>query len=360
VARRRDEDAVGDHDRLEDDRGDLVRALGLDGVPQVGERPLGLLLRCRGGELAAVEVGAPVVHDARDAGLRTPPSRLPGQGDGPGRGAVVAAVGREDLVPAGVRAGRPQRVLVGLRSPVGEEDLVHPLGGELAHHPRRLGPRLLGEGGRHRRDPPGRLLDRRHEAWVLVADVDVDQLAGQVEETTALVVPEVGTLPAGERQRVHGTLGRPGRQDVAPGELADVRLAPGVCDSRHRRTLLGTHGGAPGTGAGRMGPRWTQRSTPPTPTSPTRSARPPRPCWRRRSATTWTPPRTGMRSAPPWSSASPDGAGRMPSWSPTSTASPGPCWPRASAPVTGSASGPPTTPSGPSCSSRPRRSARSW
>ncbi len=69
VAVGRHEDAVGADHRLEDDRRHRVRALDHEGVAQVLEGPVALLLLALGVEGRAVGVGTPEVHDARLAGL---------------------------------------------------------------------------------------------------------------------------------------------------------------------------------------------------------------------------------------------------------------------------------------------------
>ena len=71
----------------------------------------------------------------------------------------------------------------------------------------------------------GLLLDGRDELGVLVADVGVDELAGEVEVAVALVVPEPRALGAGDDQRVERRLRRPGVEDVGP--IVDVRLRVG-------------------------------------------------------------------------------------------------------------------------------------
>ena len=58
--------------------------------------------------------------------------------------------------------------------------------------------------GRHRRadgaELVGLVLDRRDDLRVLVADVDVDELGGEVEVALAVVVPEVAALGARDRR----------------------------------------------------------------------------------------------------------------------------------------------------------------
>ena len=223
VARRRHQDAVGADHRLQDDRGDRRRALERDQVAQVCQRALGLLLRRGGVERRAVGVRAEVAHDAGHAGLVRPAPRVAGHGDRTGRRAVVAAVRGEDLVPAGVRTGQAHRVLGGLGATVGEEHPVEVAGRALGDQPRGLAARVVGEGRLDRAQPRGLLLDRGDQLRVLVADVDVHQLAGEVQVPLAPVVGEVRPLGRGDRQRVDQRLCRPGVEDVRPVERLDRR-----------------------------------------------------------------------------------------------------------------------------------------
>jgi hypothetical protein len=57
---------------------------------------------------------------------------------------------------------------------------------------------------------------------VLVTDVDVDELGGEVEVALALVVPEVASLRAGDGDRVDRVLHRPRVEDVFLRVLDDL------------------------------------------------------------------------------------------------------------------------------------------
>lgn len=80
--------------------------------------------------------------------------------------------------------------------------------------PAHKGRVLRGECGLHR----GLLLDGRHDLRVLVTDVRVDQLAGEVEVLPALEVPQPGTGAALEHEGIQGALGTPGMEHVSPVE----------------------------------------------------------------------------------------------------------------------------------------------
>ena len=95
--------------------------------------------------------------------------------------AVVAAVGRRAPCAAGVQAGHPDRVLVRLGAAVGEEHPVQVAGVQLGDQAGGLGARVVGVLRGDRAELCRLLLDRRDDLRVLVADVGVDQLRGEVQ-----------------------------------------------------------------------------------------------------------------------------------------------------------------------------------
>ena len=134
VAVRRDEDAVGAHDRLEEDGRDGPGALVADDVLEALQ---GLTDRSRLG--LAPAVGVRIADDADDARLVGPAARVAGQRHRPERGAVVRAVAGQDLVLAADVPGELDRVLDRLRAAEREEHLVHVARqdlGELGPEPR--------------------------------------------------------------------------------------------------------------------------------------------------------------------------------------------------------------------------------
>ena len=166
--------------------------------------------------------------------------------------AVVAAVGGEHLVPAGVQPGHPDRVLVRLGAAVGEEHLVQVARRQLGDQPGRLAALVVGE---RRRDGAQRrrlLLDRGDQPRVLVADVDVHQLRGEVEVPVAGVVPEVAAL-----RRRRSASGR-----SAPGPTRSGRRGAAVVGRgqlRYRRSAGRSSSSGLGEaevdgGRGRVGP----------------------------------------------------------------------------------------------------------
>ena len=139
--------------------------------------------------------------DARHAGFAVPAPRVAGERDRAGGGAVVAAVGRQHLVPPGVQAGHADRVLGGLGAAVGEEHHVRSPGASSAISRAASLRMSLAMAGATVHSRSACSLMAATSSRVLVADVDVDQLAGEVEVAVALVVPEPGALGAGDRRR---------------------------------------------------------------------------------------------------------------------------------------------------------------
>ncbi len=217
VAVRRDEDPVGAHDRLEEDRRDRVRALVADDVLEaleaLGHRPRLLL---------APAVGVRVADDADEAGLVRPAAGVPGQGHRPERRAVVGAVAGEHLVAAGVVPGKLDRVLDRLGAAEREEDLVQVAGHDLGHLRAEAPPDLGREPGHDVLELLGLLVDRIDHAPVAVADVDRHQLAVEVEDLPALGRVQVDALGTIDRDRVDRPLDRPREERVGAIERDDL------------------------------------------------------------------------------------------------------------------------------------------
>jgi hypothetical protein len=87
-----------------------------------------------------------------------------------------------------------------------------------------------------RRQLVGLFLDRGDDLRVLVADRDVDELRREVEVPVALVVPEVASLAARDRERLDLVLHRPRVQDVLLVELLDP-LGVQPCFDGHAGSL---------------------------------------------------------------------------------------------------------------------------
>ena len=160
IAIRRNEETVGSHHGLHDERGDVRAALVADDVLQLAQADVqrfGLAVP------PPVEFGGS--HDARDARLGGPAPWISGERQGPGGAAVVGAVAHQDLVPARHDPRYSDGVLDGFGAPVREEEGVDVPGSELGELDAQPGPGLgghervgVGQGG-------GLLLDRLPPPW---------------------------------------------------------------------------------------------------------------------------------------------------------------------------------------------------
>ena len=236
--------AVGRHDQpvraghgLEDHRRDGLRALVLEDLLEVRAARAD---RARVGMPcgAAVGVGVEHPHDAREPRLGGPAARVAGERDRPAGGAVVAAVARDDLVPAGRPARELDRVLVRLGAAVREERHREVARGHLGEQAREGRARLGRHGRADRAQLVGLLLDRGDDLRVLVADRDVDELGGEVEVPLPLVIPEVAALGPGDGERVDRVLDAPRVEDVVLRLLLDaLALGRPALGRRHGRIL---------------------------------------------------------------------------------------------------------------------------
>ena len=224
IARRRHQDAGGSDHGFDEHRGDRVRALECDDLLEVGQCAFRFLLLVGRPERRTVQVRPEEVHVSVGE-LVGPATRVAGGVDGGAGVAVIAAVEAQDLVFAGVQTGHADRVLRSIGAAVGEEHLVvarwgdftDRLGGAAAHQ-RCV---LRCQGGLDR----GLLLDGRHHGGVLVADVEVDQLAGEVEERVAFEVPQTTARAGLEHQGFEGALRAPRVEDVGAVEVERFGVA---------------------------------------------------------------------------------------------------------------------------------------
>ena len=226
VAGRGHDRAAVAQDRLGDHRGDLGAVLGEDALER------GRVVPCaddqgardrrrhavrpwrRRGRIGRAPLGRP--------GMARPVDRV--------RPAVVVALEAEDLLPAGERAGEPDRVLHALRAGVAEPQQVdrrHPLG----HGRRGLALEIVGE-REERAALAQRLGDRVDDGGRAVAQ-DQRALAHHVvDEVVAVLVGDVRALAAAHEDghgQVAGTVragaGADTARDAPGGEIVELRGA---------------------------------------------------------------------------------------------------------------------------------------
>ncbi|CPZ93858.1 Uncharacterised protein [Mycobacteroides abscessus] len=122
---------------------------------------------------------------------------------------MVAAVCGKHFATPGVVARHAHRMLDGLGATVGEEHLVQGSGRALGDQAGKLAAHVVGEGGGNGGQPTGLTLDRFDQTWMLVSQVEIDQLRGEVQVLLAGVVPECRARTTGDRQRVDHRLRGP-------------------------------------------------------------------------------------------------------------------------------------------------------
>ena len=208
----RHENAVGADHRLENDGGDVVPALDHQHIVEVIECALALLDIVGAMERAAICVRTPELDDARHARLARPAARVAGEVDRTAGRTVIAAVMTEHLQPIGVQPRHTHGILGCLSATVGEENHVETSG--RADQSCRFAARIVGVEWRDRAQLVGVLLDRGDELRVLMPDVDVDQLAGEVEVLSAVVGPEVAAFGASDDDGVQCALRAPRMEHV--------------------------------------------------------------------------------------------------------------------------------------------------
>ena len=147
--------------------------------------------------------------------------------------AVVAAVGRQDLVLVRVQARHADRILHRVGTTVGEEHLLMARARSINDALRGIATHVIGMLRGHRREPSRLLLDGLDHPRVLMADVDVDELTGEVEVALAVVVPEIAPFCGRNRQRLDLRLSAPGVEDVRAIEIVDALALGGVGRELH-------------------------------------------------------------------------------------------------------------------------------
>ena len=123
VARWWHHDAGRAWDGLQDDGRNCGRTFGFNGALEMLQGAGALLGFGRGMKFTAVEKGSKEVNNSGASGIGRPSAGVTGEVDGGRGGAVVAAVGGEDLGSPGVESSHTYGVLHGFGTTVGKEDL---------------------------------------------------------------------------------------------------------------------------------------------------------------------------------------------------------------------------------------------
>jgi len=126
---------------------------------------------------------------------------------------VVTAVRRKNLGSSSVQTGHPNRVLNGFSATVCEKDFLGTVKGAIEDHfcgeVARFVTMLWGNGGEDAR----LFLNCRYDGWMLVTDVGVYQLGGEVEKLGAVFGRDVHALRGFHHKWDDGALGGPGVKD---------------------------------------------------------------------------------------------------------------------------------------------------
>ena len=150
-------------------------------------------------------------------------------------------------MPLGEQAGDLDGVLVRLAAARREDRLREIAGRYFGEQARERAAAHLPERGRDVARALGLLLDGPHHFRVAVAEVDVDESRGEIEDP-ALARVEPGALGAGDDDLLDAALRGPGHEDVVGGVLGDGGRVGGAlrgdghrAESRPRkRTTAGT------------------------------------------------------------------------------------------------------------------------
>ena len=188
------------------------------------QRALGLLLLVCGPERRAVQVRAEEVHVAVGE-LVGPAARIAGGVDRRPGVAVVAAVEADRTLCRPV-CSRAMRIAFSMASapPLVKKTFECP-GGARSMIAFAVRPRTNDACCGARVAWTAACLDRLDHLRVLVADVGVHQLAGEVEELVALEVPHLGARPGGEHLRLERALRAPRVEHVGTVEVVRLRIA---------------------------------------------------------------------------------------------------------------------------------------
>ena len=165
--------------------------------------------------------------------LVRPPTRVTGRGDRGAGVAVIRAVCRENLVLVGVDACHPDRILDRIGATVGEEDLRHVRTCYVDDPLRSFAALVVGVLWRDGRELGCLLLDGRDHLRVLMADVHVDQLRGEVQELVAVVVPDVRAFRCGDAHGIQRCLRAPRVEHVLTVEVVDALAFGRIRGKRH-------------------------------------------------------------------------------------------------------------------------------
>ncbi len=133
----------------------------------------------------------------------------------------------------GVQTRHANRILDRVRTTVSEEHLRHIRTGEFNDALGGFAALVVRMLRSDRRELRSLFLNRSDNLRVLMPDVDVHQLRGEVQELVAVVIPEVRTLGGSDTHRVECSLRTPRVEYVLPIKVIDVLALLRIRGKRH-------------------------------------------------------------------------------------------------------------------------------
>src|SRR5258707_9300253 len=128
---RRYDDTVGAGHAFEDDRCNLIGALVLDHLLDMADA-FPMTSVARPAEWTTITIRVEKMNDARHGRLNGRAAIIAGQRDCAMRRAVIRTIARQNLMPACIKAGDLDGVLIGFRATQSEEGFFQITGGDLA------------------------------------------------------------------------------------------------------------------------------------------------------------------------------------------------------------------------------------
>ena len=114
----------------------------------------------------------------------------------------------------GVNTRQPNGVLIRVSAAVSEENFIHAIRCQVGDQLGRFATLVIGMLRGDGRQSRSLVLNGLYDFRVLMTDVDVHQLRGEIQVPIALVIPHIATLGRGRRERVQGALRTPGVKDM--------------------------------------------------------------------------------------------------------------------------------------------------
>ena len=209
ITRWRHHDACGSRHGFQDDGGNGGRTLKGNDVPQVLECPTAFFGLGGGMKRTSIEKWAKEVHDASSCSVTRPTTVVTGQVDRRRRRAVVAAIGRQDLVAARVEASHPDGVFNRFGPAIGEEHLVERSRSPLCNQASRFRALVVRVLGSNRAELGCLSLNRSHHLGVLVANIGVHELTRKIEVALARSIGQVAAFSCVDDHGRNGALSGP-------------------------------------------------------------------------------------------------------------------------------------------------------